>query len=438
LVIDGTSAATKPSPQHAAEIERLHAISVEIASLQELPHVMDRALDYCLELTASEFGFVGLMQGSDEMDVAAIKGFVPDDQSFYAHFRSIPVRPSVFGVVVLTGEAHLSNDVAHDALHVGTPHGHPPVRTFLGIPLVFGAEVLGMLGVANRQGGYDWQQERLLSVFANQVAVAIRNARLYEEQRNMIARLQLLRGQVEAAERDLLLDAERQRIARELHDRVAQTFFSIGLAAQSALEIDGAPADSDPRQQGAPRQHGDPRQQIMALESIRGLSAVGNEQMREAIFALSRADLQDRGLVQTLWTVVRAFRERTGLEADLVLVGKERPLPPEIAEALLAVVREALVNVEQHARATSVIVTLRTSRGGVTLAVQDDGIGAPALLLRSIGASFTHFGLRGLQERIRKLGGSFTARNGEDGGLVVRARVPVHETSTVIASQEPA
>jgi signal transduction histidine kinase len=417
--------ATSPTPQHAAEIERLHAISVEIASLQELPHVMDRALDYCLELTASEFGFVGLMQGSDQMDVAAIKGFVPDDQSFYARFRTIPVRPSVFGVVVLTGQPHLSNDVAHDALHVGTPRGHPPVRTFLGAPLVFGSEVLGMLGVANRQGGYDRQQERLLSVFANQVAVAIRNARLYEEQRDMIARLQRLRGQVEAAERDRLLDGERQRIARELHDRVEQTFFSIGLAAQSALAVEDETA------------HGDPYQQWAALEAIRGLSALGNEQMREAIFALSRADVQDRGLERTLWTVVRDFRERTGLEADLVLVGQERLLPPETAEVLLAVVREALVNVEQHARATSVVVTLRRSRGGVTLAVQDDGIGAPALLLRSIGSSFTHFGLRGMQERIRKVGGSFTARNGEDGGLVVRVRVPVRE-SLPTDSQEPA
>src|SRR3979490_2230528 len=127
------SPATVPTPQHAAEIERLHAISVEIASLQELQKVMHRALDYCLELTASEFGFVGLMQGSDQMDVAAIKGFEPDDQSFYTRFRSIPVRPSVFGVVVLTGQPHLSNDVANDGLHFGTQRGHPPGRAFLAV-----------------------------------------------------------------------------------------------------------------------------------------------------------------------------------------------------------------------------------------------------------------------------------------------------------------
>jgi signal transduction histidine kinase len=400
------------SPRHVAEIERLHAISVEIASLQELSHVMDRALDYCLELTASAFGFVGLMQGSDRMDVAAVKGFQPSDDTFHDRFRTIPVRPSVFGVVVLTGESHLSNDVVQDPLHIGTPRGHPPVRTFLGVPLLFGSDVLGMLGVANREGGYDKQQEQLLSVFANQVAVAIRNARLYEEQRNMIARLQQLRGQVEAAERGRLLEDERRRIARELHDRVAQTFFSIGLTAQAAMEADAATGAT-------------PRTIRAAVESIRSLSAVGNEQMREAIFALTRAEVHDRGLANTLWHFVRDFRERTGLDADLVLVGKEPRLSPESAETLLAVAREGLVNVEQHAQATSVVVSLRTSQNGVTLAVHDDGVGAPALVLRSIGSSVTHFGLRGVQERVRKLGGSFTMRRGEDGGFVLRVRVPM-------------
>jgi signal transduction histidine kinase len=394
------------------EIARLHAISVEIASLQELPRVMDRALDYCLELTASEFGFVGLMQGSDQMDVAAIKGFVPHDSSFYDRFRTIPVRPNVFGVVVLSGKPHRSNDVDHDPLHVGTPRGHPPVRTFLGAPLLFGSQVLGMLGVANRAGGYDPQQERLLAVFANQVAVAIRNARLYEEQRNMIARLQQLRGQVESAERERLLQDERQRIARELHDRVAQTFFSIGLTAQTAIENDGHDGH-DGAGWGLP-----------ALETIRGLSALGTEQMREAIFALTQAEVEDRELTQTLWQVVRGFRERTGLDADLVLVGGARRLSRECAEALLAVVREGLANVEQHAHATSVVISMRTSATGVTLAVHDDGVGAPALVLRSIGSSVTHFGLRWLQDRIRKLGGTFTVRCGEDGGFVLRVRLP--------------
>jgi signal transduction histidine kinase len=146
--------------------------------------------------------------------------------------------------------------------------------------------------------------------------------------------------------------------------------------------------------------------------------------MREAIFALTHAESLERGLARTLWQVVRAFRERTGLDADLVLVGKEPRLSRETAETLLGVTREGLANVEQHAHATSVVVSLRTSQTGVTLAIHDDGAGAPALVLRSIGSSATHFGLRGVQERIRELGGTFTVRRGEDGGFVLRVRVP--------------
>jgi signal transduction histidine kinase len=408
------------STQHVAEIERLHAISVEIASLQELSGVMDRALDYCLELTQSAFGFVGLMQGTDQMDVAAVKGFVPSDSTFHERFRTIPVRPSVFGIVVLTGQPRLSNNVAADTLHVGTPRGHPPVRTFLGVPLLFGSEVLGMLGVANCVGGYNQQQQRLLAVFANQVAVAIRNARLYEEQRNMIARLQQLRGQVEAAERERLLEDERRRIAQELHDRVAQTLFSIGLTAQAAMDRNGAAGASCA---GAATATLAESPEQAALQSIRSLSAVGNEQMREAIFALTHGELPERGLARTLWQTVRDFRERTGLDADLVLAGKEPRLSQETAEALLAAAREALANVEQHAHATSAVVSLRTTNSAATLVVQDDGVGPRPLVLRSIGSSTRHFGLRGVRDRVRALGGSFTVRRGEDGGFVLRVRV---------------
>jgi signal transduction histidine kinase len=395
---------------HAAEIERLYTISVEIAGLQELSRVMDRTLDYCLELTGSQFGFVGLMLQANQMDVAAIKGFQPGDPAFHERFRSIPVRPSVFGTVVITGRSYLSNDVPHDPLHLSAPRGHPGVHTFLGVPLLFGGEVLGMLGVANREGGYSMEQERLLSIFANQVAVAIRNARLYEQQRDMIGRLQELRSQVEQVERDRLLEDERRRIAQELHDRVAQTFFSIGLTANAALDM--------PLSDGEDGLRG-------ALGAVRSLSSKGAEQMREAIFALIHAEVHDRGLVQALWKLVRSFQSRTGLEADLVLAGTERRPPPRLAETLHAAAREALANVEHHAQASAVVVSLHFSPRATTLTIQDDGVGISPLMLRGIDTSATHFGLRDLRERVRRLGGTFSIRPGDDGGLVLRTRLPL-------------
>lgn len=196
------------------QLESLYGISVQIASLRDLTEVYDLALTFCLALTASEMGFIDLLNSDRvDMDVVAVKGFAPPDPMFYERFKRMPVRPSVFGVVITESRPHISNDVEHDPLRVGQPPGHPLVRTFLGVPLTLGAEVIGMIGVANKQKGYGSDDERLLSTFANQVAVAIDNAGLYQHQQQMIARLQQLHEHLSQAERDELVALERERLA---------------------------------------------------------------------------------------------------------------------------------------------------------------------------------------------------------------------------------
>jgi len=169
------------------QLDSLLSISTEIASLRELPDVQDRALAYCLELTSSQFGFIGLLdEARSRMMVAAIKGVVPSTPGFLERYRFMSLRLSVFGIVLIENRPYLSNDVENDPMSVGQPPGHPPVHAFLGVPLRVGATLIGVLGVANKPGGYGSDDERLLSTFANQVATAIDNARLYEVQREMI------------------------------------------------------------------------------------------------------------------------------------------------------------------------------------------------------------------------------------------------------------
>ena len=196
------------------QLESLYGISVQIASLRDLSEVYDLALTFCLALTASEMGFIDLLNdGHVDMDVVAVKGFAPPDPMFYDRFKRMPVRPSVFGVVITERRPYISNDVEHDPMRVGQPPGHPVVRTFLGVPLTLGAEVIGMIGVANKNKGYGPDDQRLLSTFANQVAVAIDNAGLYQHQQEMIARLQQLHEHLSRAERDELVSLERERLA---------------------------------------------------------------------------------------------------------------------------------------------------------------------------------------------------------------------------------
>jgi signal transduction histidine kinase len=226
----------------------------------------------------------------------------------------------------------------------------------------------------------------------------------------MVERLRRLRDRLGAADREQLLTEERHRIARELHDRVEQAFFSIGLTVTFAFRnLQTAPVEML-------KTH---------LGEIRASAAQGAEDLRAAIFALSRAEIRDRGVAQTLWQMVRQFQQKTGVEADLVLSGTEHRVSPETAEVLYAVAREGLANVEQHAHASVAILNLRFDLNAVTLTVQDDGVGASPLLLGALHDSTTRFGLRAINERVSLLGGAFTAEQGDEGGFVVQARVPL-------------
>ncbi len=389
-----------------AQLESLYAISVEIAGLRELSQVMDRALEYCLALTSSAFGFIGLVDGPDTMDVAAIRGFVPDRPGFYERFRKIPIRRTIFGVVILEGRSSLSNDVLNDPLHVGSPRGHPPVRTFLGVPLKVRDETIGMIGVANRPNGYDADHERLLSTFANQVAVAIANARLYEQQRQMIADLQALHARLNAAQVEALIHQERNRIAEELHDRVAQIIFGIGIEATWCL----GRSDISP-------------ELASSLARIRDLAARGAAEIRRAVYDLAAEPLAGRELVEELRELVESFHG-PDLQVDLVVDGRPRRLAHEAEETILRVVAEALSNVRRHAGADLAIVSLQYSPQAVTLVVQDNGRGIPPGLLEWTLQQPSHFGLRSMQRRVVTLGGQLHLHNGEDGGLVLRVVIP--------------
>ena len=196
------------------QLESLHNMSVQIASLRDLSEVYDLALTFCMVLTASEMGFIDLLNADRvDMDVVAVKGFAPPDPMFYERFKRMPVRASVFGIVITQGRPNISSDVEHDPERIGQPPGHPRVRTFLGVPLTLGAEVIGMIGVANKKKGYGLDDQRLLSTLANQVAVAIDNAGLYQHQQQMISRLQQLHEHLTKAERDEIVALERERLA---------------------------------------------------------------------------------------------------------------------------------------------------------------------------------------------------------------------------------
>jgi signal transduction histidine kinase len=290
--------------------------------------------------------------------------------------------------------------------------------TYLIVPLQARGRRLGaltILGLAPRRS-FGHADLATAEALGDQAGLALDNAQLHEAQRTMLQQLDDKHATQDRTQGESLRDDERRRIARELHDHVEQTFFSIGLTTAVALQDGQADAAAQPLVDG--------------LMRAGELSKMGAEQLRAAIFGLTHAELAGQALTAALWKLVRAFQQRTGIDTDLVLTGSEYQVAPETAEALFATAREALANVERHAQAEAVVLGLRVTRRFITLTVQDDGIGASNLVLKRIGSSATHFGLRGLRERVRRLHGSFTSGPGPDGGFVVRARIPLQSGAT--------
>ena len=206
--------------------------------------------------------------------------------------------------------------------------------------------------------------------------------------------------------------AERLRIASNLHDDVGQLLFSIGVAAaqmaRSAAE--GPMAES-------------------ALH-IEEQARLATRRMREAFDALAPSDSHETVPV-ALRRELADLESRAGLATHLVVRGMARALAPRVETALVAGVRQALFNIEQHAKANMVVVTLHFEGTRVTVVVQDDGQGLPeGFELQAIPRGEHNWGLTSLLRRVEHLGGVLELTANEDGGTTLRMTVPCEPAGT--------
>jgi PAS domain S-box-containing protein len=206
-----------------------------------------------------------------------------------------------------------------------------------------------------------------------------------------------------AEERTLIL-RERHRIAQELHDSVAQYFFSIGLAANAVLATEDSTTEELRRR----------------VTHIRALSGEGGQEIRRAIHALGDDTLPDvDAVIQALFEQLRA----DGTEGFYTRLGPKEPLSEPLHRELLSIARECLFNARKHANARRVFVTLSTDGRGATLTIADDGTGDAARIEQVVQRG-GGYGLRSMRTRLRSLGGDVTWENNDGSGIRVIAVLP--------------
>jgi signal transduction histidine kinase len=253
------------------------------------------------------------------------------------------------------------------------------------VPLAIHERSIGWLSLEDRHPGvYTARHAALAQTVANQAAVAIENARLYEQ-----------------AQRLAVLD-ERQRLARELHDSVSQALYGIGLGAHTARTL----LDRDPSKVAEP------------LDYVLSLADAGLAEMRALIFELRPDALEKEGLVAALTRQAAALRARHSLEVHTQFMD-EPTLSLEAKEALYRIAQESLNNIAKHAQASQVDIRLAPGDGAVVLEVQDDGGGFDPFQEHP-----GHMGLFSMRERAERLGGTLTIESTPEEGTRVRARIP--------------
>ncbi|MBV9789503.1 MAG: GAF domain-containing protein [Chloroflexi bacterium] len=264
-----------------------------------------------------------------------------------------------------------------------------PFQSILAAPLMVKGRIYGGIVVYYEHARqFSADEVQLLDIFADQAALALEHARLVDQSRQLAAL------------------EERQRIARDLHDSVTQTLFSLTLAAQAArttAATDLQAADS-------------------MLETVQSLASGALAEMRALIFELRPGALREAGLAAAIERFVGAFRSRTGIDVEMDLDSTR--LPETVEEALYRIASEALANVGKHACANHVKVTVCLAQTGVELRVRDNGVGFDPYQ----PVAGDHMGQRTMQERAAALGGSCVVLSQIGSGTEVVVNVPLAQS----------
>jgi two-component system NarL family sensor kinase len=377
------------SAHRPRDLTILNAIAEVLNSSLDVPRALERTLALVAELLGLRTGWVWLLDPeTPHFYVAAARNLPP--------YLQEPIRMSgrwclctdLFrqGVLTPTNVDVLECSRLREAFEAHTPEAALGLRYHACIPLYFRERGLGIMNIA----GPAWrrltaEELELLSTIAYQVGIAVDRGRL-------------------AAESARLARAEeRARLAREIHDILAQGLTAIGLDLEGALRhLDGTPERARER-----------------LERALTTTRENLEEARRSVLDLRSAPLDGRPLVDALDALARAFTSETGVRVRVGAAG-EVDLPLRVEAEIYRIAHEALANIRRHAGATEVEIVLRGTPREIVLAIRDNGVGFEP---RRVAAG--HHGILGMRERARLLGGQLRVGSRSGKGTSITARVPL-------------
>ena len=383
--------------QRNRELLALHEAGLAITGERDLEAVLQLVVDEARELVGARYGALSLL-GAGGIEALLTSGLSAEDRE---RMGPLPVGHGLLGAMLSDGGPLRLADLGQDPRSVGFPPGHPVMRSLLAVPIVSHGQVVGNLYLTECEGAAEFSadDEETLARFATQAALAIENARLLR--------------QVQA----LAITEERERIAREMHDSLAQVLGYVNTKAQAAQTL---------------LARDQPDRAAAQLGELAETARAAYADVREGILGLRTSLGAERDLQAALRAYLEQWQGQSGVAATLVVEPAAlfaARLSPLAEVQLLRIIQEALANVRKHAGATEVRVCLRAREEAIEATIADNGAGfAPAALAP---AAFPRFGLATMRERAEAVGGSFAITAAPGAGTCITVRIP-HESAPQI------
>jgi signal transduction histidine kinase len=352
----------------------------------DLPAMLRRIIEGAVDLVDARYGALGVLDESGTRLAEFITVGIDDEAR--AAIGHLPEGHGILGLLIVDAKPLRLPDLSQHSDSFGFPPNHPPMRSFLGVPIRVRDEVFGNLYLTDKTSAETFTEadEELVVGLAAAAGVAIENARLHTKVQ------------------ELALIEDRERIARDLHDTVIQRLFATGMSLQGTARL-------------VPRE---PDEAIDRIEAAIDDLDTTVKHIRTAIFGLERSRPSAGGLRTEILSVAREASGSLGYEPRVLFDGAiEARVGDAVGTELLAVVREALSNVARHADASTVEVAVSVSASEVRTVISDDGVGPPA------PDAPRGNGLDNMAARAERLGGTFSLTVRDGGGTVVDWCVPL-------------
>jgi signal transduction histidine kinase len=358
-----------------------------IAGLGAVDDVLQLIVDRVRPLVGAQYAALGIVDARGRIERFITSGM---DDATRQRIGPLPEGRGLLGLIIRENRSFRIRDLNTDPRRYGFPPHHPPMTSFLGVPISVRDISMGRLYLTNKLGADEFSadDQALVETFALHAGIAMENARLHEQLKR------------------LAVVDERERISKDLHDGIIQNMYAVSLALEDVPDM----MDAD-RAEAAARVE-------RAIDSIH----LSIQDIRNFIFGLRPGLLEGAPLLSGLAALIDEYRHNTFIDLELHVPEAIVEPPSTVTSQLLAIVSESLSNVIRHSQASQATVGVALGEGGhvAEVWIEDNGIGFDPARTAKLG----HQGLSNIRERAAEIGGSSVITSRPDNGTRVVVVVP--------------